>query len=99
MAKKIRKLKVYSQGDPWRRTEQPQIRFGGKWLRDAGFQPHQPYQITIHAPGALTLTARPEAASHEAVIAGARCEPKAARWNREPRSGHEAVSEAERNEP
>ena len=53
-----RKLKVYPQGDPWKKTEQPQIRFGGKWLRDAGFTPHQPYTIIVHARGILTITTK-----------------------------------------
>ena len=52
----IRKLKVYLQGDPWKKTEQPQIRFGGRWLRDAGFEPGRTYRITIHTPGLLTIT-------------------------------------------
>ena len=56
-----RKLKVYPQGDPWKGTEEPQIRFGGQWLRKAGFEPHQRYTITVHAPGVLTITTGPEA--------------------------------------
>ena len=35
-----RKLKVYTVGDPWKCTTQPQIRLQGKWLREAGFKPH-----------------------------------------------------------
>jgi len=36
----IRKLKVYEVGDPYRGQLQPQIRLQGKWLRQAGFRPH-----------------------------------------------------------
>jgi hypothetical protein len=52
----MRRLKTYQQGDPWRGTEQPLIRFGGQWLREAGFEPGDRYQLVIHAPGCLTLT-------------------------------------------
>ena len=36
----LRKLKVYQMGDVFNGKEQPQIRLQGKWLREAGFQPH-----------------------------------------------------------
>jgi hypothetical protein len=36
----LRKLKVYQMGDVFRGKEQPQIRLQGKWLREAGFRPH-----------------------------------------------------------
>jgi hypothetical protein len=35
-----RKLKVYQTGDVYRKKMQPQIRLQGKWLREAGFRPH-----------------------------------------------------------
>ena len=41
-----RRLKVYEVGDPWKRTCQPQIRLQGKWLRDAGFRPHDHILVT-----------------------------------------------------
>jgi len=66
-----RNLKTSSQGDPYLGTEQPHIRFGGKWLREAGFQPGDSpwgtspgcrdgglarYELTVHADGVLTIT-------------------------------------------
>lgn len=35
-----RKLKVYEIGDTYYGKAQPQIRLQGKWLREAGFRPH-----------------------------------------------------------
>ena len=35
-----RKLKVYRTGDVFRGKDQPQIRLQGRWLREAGFLPH-----------------------------------------------------------
>ena len=37
---KSRKLKVYEIGDVFYGKGQPQIRLQGKWLREAGFKPH-----------------------------------------------------------
>jgi hypothetical protein len=46
----LRKLKVYEVGDVFHGKEQPQIRLQGKWLRQAGFQPHD--RITVRKQGA-----------------------------------------------
>ena len=44
-----RKLKVYEVGDVFNGNAQPQIRLQGKWLREAGFQPHD--RITVRKQG------------------------------------------------
>jgi len=44
-----RKLKVYEVGDVYRGQQQPQIRLQGKWLRQAGFRPHD--HIVIRQEG------------------------------------------------
>ena len=45
----LRKLKVYEIGDVCHGKEQPQIRLQGKWLREAGFKPHD--RITVRMQG------------------------------------------------
>ena len=45
----LRTLKVYEMGDVFRGRAQPQIRLQGKWLREAGFQPHD--RITVRQQG------------------------------------------------
>jgi hypothetical protein len=40
-----RKLKVYEIGDAYYGKTQPQIRLQGKWLRAAGFRPHDPIVV------------------------------------------------------
>ena len=45
----LRKLKVYEIGDIFHGKEQPQIRLQGKWLREAGFRPHD--RITVRQDG------------------------------------------------
>jgi len=44
-----RKLKVYDVGGVYRGQQQPQIRLQGKWLRQAGFRPHD--HIVIRQEG------------------------------------------------
>ena len=44
-----RKLKVYEMGDAYFGTTQPQIKLQGKWLRQAGFLPHD--QIVVRQEG------------------------------------------------
>ena len=51
-----RKLKVYEVGDSWKRTCQPQIRLQGKWLREAGFQPHD--RILVQKEGSRLIIER-----------------------------------------
>ena len=46
----IRKLKVYRMGDVFRGKAQPQIRLQGKWLREAGFQPHDHIIVRQEGP-------------------------------------------------
>ena len=44
---KNRKLKIQRVGDPWRGTEQPQIRLQGRWLREAGFEPDSRVDVEV----------------------------------------------------
>ena len=44
-----RKLKVYEIGDVFYGKSQPQIRLQGKWLREAGFKPHD--RIVVRKEG------------------------------------------------
>jgi hypothetical protein len=44
-----RELKVYEIGDVFHKKTQPQIRLQGKWLREAGFQPHD--RIVVRKDG------------------------------------------------
>ena len=54
-----RKLKVYQMGDVFRGKEQPQIRLQGKWLREAGFKPHD--HILVKKEGARLVIERCDA--------------------------------------
>ena len=45
-----RKLKVYEVGDVFNGKAQPQIRLQGKWLREAGFQPHDRIAVRQDGP-------------------------------------------------
>jgi hypothetical protein len=45
----LRKLKVYEIGDVYRGKTQPQIRLQGRWLRQAGFRPHD--RIVVRKEG------------------------------------------------
>ena len=56
----IRKLKVYKMGDVFRGKAQPQIRLQGKWLREAGFQPHD--RITVRKQGQCLVIERDDPA-------------------------------------
>ena len=40
-------LTIRQTGDSWKGTLQPQVSFGGKWLREAGFQPGDRYIVTV----------------------------------------------------
>ena len=51
-----RKLKVYEVGDAYKGTVQPQIRLQGKWLREAGFKPHD--RIIIKKEGSRLIIER-----------------------------------------
>ncbi len=55
----IRKLKVYRMGDVFRGKAQPQIRLQGKWLREAGFQPHD--RILVRKEGSRLIIERCDA--------------------------------------
>ena len=55
----LRKLKVYEIGDAFRGKEQPQIRLQGKWLREAGFRPHD--RILIKKEGTRLVIERCDA--------------------------------------
>jgi len=44
-----RTLKVYEMGDVFYGKAQPQIRLQGKWLREAGFKPHD--RIVVRKEG------------------------------------------------
>jgi hypothetical protein len=48
-----RKLKVYEIGDVFYGKAQPQIRLQGKWLRQAGFKPHD--RITVTKEGSRLI--------------------------------------------
>ena len=56
----IRKLKVYRMGDVFQGKAQPQIRLQGKWLREAGFQPHD--HITVRKQGQCLVIERDDTA-------------------------------------
>jgi hypothetical protein len=49
----LRKLKVYETGDVFAGKAQPQIRLQGKWLRQAGFKPHD--RITVTKEGSRLI--------------------------------------------
>ena len=51
-----RKLKVYETGDVFHHKEQPQIRLQGKWLREAGFKPHD--HILVKKEGSRLIIER-----------------------------------------
>jgi hypothetical protein len=53
--KEVRHLTVSAIGDPWRGSEQPHMRFGGAWLRRAGFAPSDKYVIRILGDGRLVI--------------------------------------------
>ena len=55
----LRKLKVYEIGDVFRGKEQPQIRLQGKWLREAGFRPHD--RILVKKEGTRLVIERCDA--------------------------------------
>ena len=55
----LRKLKVYEIGDVFHHKEQPQIRLQGKWLREAGFEPHD--HILVKKEGARLIIERCDA--------------------------------------
>ena len=55
----LRKLKVYEIGDVFHGKEQPQIRLQGKWLREAGFRPHD--RILIKKEGTRLVIERCDA--------------------------------------
>jgi hypothetical protein len=55
----LRKLKVYEIGDVFHGKEQPQIRLQGKWLRDAGFRPHD--RILVKKEGSRLVIERCDA--------------------------------------
>ena len=55
----LRKLKVYQMGDVFRGKEQPQIRLQGKWLREAGFEPHD--RILVKKEGSRLVIERCDA--------------------------------------
>ena len=55
----LRKLKVYQTGDVFHGKEQPQIRLQGKWLREAGFQPHD--RILVKKEGTRLVIERCDA--------------------------------------
>ena len=52
----LRKLKVYQMGDVFHGKEQPQIRLQGKWLREAGFRPHD--RILVRKEGSRLIIER-----------------------------------------
>ena len=52
----LRKLKVYEIGDVFHGKEQPQIRLQGKWLREAGFRPHD--RILVRKEGSRLIIER-----------------------------------------
>ena len=52
----LRKLKVYETGDVYKGKAQPQIRLQGKWLRQAGFNPHD--RITVTKEGSRLVIER-----------------------------------------
>ena len=52
----LRKLKVYQMGDVFHGKEQPQIRLQGKWLREAGFRPHD--RILVKKEGTRLIIER-----------------------------------------
>ena len=54
-----RRLKVYEIGDVFHGKEQPQIRLQGKWLRDAGFKPHD--HILVRKEGTRLVIERCDA--------------------------------------
>jgi len=51
----VRNLTVSVIGDLWRGTDQPHIRFGGAWLRRAGFAPSDKYVIQVLGSGRLVI--------------------------------------------
>ena len=53
-----RKLKVYEVGDAFYGKVQPQIRLQGKWLREAGFKPHD--RIIVKQEGTRLIIERSE---------------------------------------
>ena len=55
----LRKLKVYQMGDVFHHKEQPQIRLQGKWLREAGFKPHD--RILVKKEGTRLVIERCDA--------------------------------------
>jgi len=55
----LRKLKVYEIGDVFHGKEQPQIRLQGKWLREAGFRPHD--RILVKKEGTRLVIERCDA--------------------------------------
>jgi hypothetical protein len=56
----VRRLTVSTTGDAWKGTVQPHMRFGGAWLREAGFKPQDRYLIEVLGNGELMI--RKEAA-------------------------------------
>lgn len=51
----VRRLTVSVMGDSWRGTDQPHMRFGGAWLRRAGFAPSDKYVIRVLDQGRLVI--------------------------------------------
>lgn len=51
----VRRLTVSFIGDLWRGSEQPHMRFGGAWLRRAGFAPNDKYVIRVLGGGRLVI--------------------------------------------
>jgi hypothetical protein len=56
----VRRLTVSTTGDAWKGTVQPHMRYGGAWLREAGFAPKDKYVIEVLGDGVLVI--RKEAA-------------------------------------
>jgi hypothetical protein len=53
--KEARHLTVSTAGDPWQGSVQPHMRFGGAWLRRAGFAPKDKYVIQVLGNGRLLI--------------------------------------------
>jgi hypothetical protein len=51
----VRRLTVSVTGDAWKGTVQPHMRFGGVWLREAGFEPKDKYLIEVLGNGELMI--------------------------------------------
>ena len=53
----VRKLKIETDGDPYKGDIKPKIRIIGRWLERAGFRPGNHVQVTCIPPGVIELRA------------------------------------------